>query len=99
MIKDAELNAEDDKKKREMIELKNSAETQLHTIRKELSESTVSQDIKDKVETAIKELDDALMSEDKDDITQKLSDLLAASQTLMEEKNNSETQTVDAEVV
>jgi molecular chaperone DnaK len=99
MIKDAELNAEDDKKKREMIELKNSAETQLHTIRKELSESTVSQDIKDKVETAINELDDALMSEDKDDITQKLSDLLAASQTLMEEKNNSETQTVDAEVV
>ena len=93
------MNAEDDKKKREMIELKNSAETQLHTIRKELSESTVSQDIKDKVETAIKELDDALMSEDKDDITQKLSDLLAASQTLMEEKNNSETQTVDAEVV
>jgi molecular chaperone DnaK len=99
MVKDAELNAEDDKKKREMIELKNSAETQLHTIRKELSESTVSQDIKDKVETAINELDDALMSEDKDDITQKLSDLLAASQTLMEEKNNSETQTVDAEVV
>jgi molecular chaperone DnaK len=99
MIKDAELNAEDDKKKRELIELKNSAETQLHTIRKELSESTISQDIKDKVETAINELDDALMSEDKDDITQKLSDLLAASQTLMEEKNNSETQTVDAEVV
>ena len=99
MVKDAELNAEDDKKKREMIELKNSAETQLHTIRKELSESTISQDIKDKVETAINELDDALMSEDKDDITQKLSDLLAASQTLMEEKNNSETQTVDAEVV
>jgi molecular chaperone DnaK len=100
MIKDAELNAEEDKKKREIVETKNSAESQIHSIRKDLEETTVSQDVKDKIEQAITEVQTAISTEDKEQITQKLSELFVAAQPLMEAKNKPSDETVvDAEVV
>ena len=50
-------------------------------------EAELSPDVKDKVEEAIKAVNEAVLTEDKDDITQKLSDLLVASQPVMEAKN------------
>lgn len=100
MIKDAELNAEEDKKKREIVEMKNSAESQIHSIKKDLEETTVSQDVKDKIEQAIKDVETAISSEDKEQITQKLSELIVAAQPLVEAKNKPADETVvDAEVV
>jgi molecular chaperone DnaK len=100
MIKDAELNAEEDKKKREIVEAKNSAESQIHSIRKDLEESTVSQDVKDNVEQAIAKVQEAINNEDKEQITQTVSDLYVAAQPLMEAKNNPTDETVvDAKVV
>jgi molecular chaperone DnaK len=100
MIKDAELNAEEDKKKREIVEAKNSAEAQIHSIRKDLEETTVSQDVKDTVEQAIAKVQEAINNEDKEQITQTVSELFVAAQPLMEAKNNPTDETVvDAKVV
>ena len=100
MIKDAELNAEEDKKKREIVEAKNSAEAQIHSIRKDLEETTVSQDVKDTVEQAIAKVQEAINNEDKEQITQTVSELYVAAQPLMEAKNNHTDETVvDAKVV
>ena len=56
MIKDAELNAEEDKKQRELIETRNLAESQLHTLRKDLEEvaALITPEQKTEIEDAIK---------------------------------------------
>jgi molecular chaperone DnaK len=77
-------------KKRQLIEARNTAEAQIHSIRKDMAEVDVSQEAKDKVEDAIKAVNEALAGEDKDTITQKLSDLFAAAQPIMEAKNKKE---------
>ena len=100
MVKDAEDNAEADKKKREIVEAKNSAEAQIHSIRKDLEETTVSQDVKDTVEQAITKVQEAINNEDKEQITQTVSELYVAAQPLMEAKNKPNDDTVvDAKVV
>jgi molecular chaperone DnaK len=87
MVQEAEANAEDDMKKRQLIEARNTAEAQIHSIRKDMSEIDGEQEAKDKVEAAITAVNEALAGEDKDVITQKLSDLFAAAQPIMEAKN------------
>jgi molecular chaperone DnaK len=89
MVQEAEANAESDKQTRELIEARNQAEAQMHSIRKDMEEveADLSQEIKDKVEEAINSVDAAIITEDKDAITQKLSDLFAAAQPVMEAKN------------
>ena len=62
MIKDAELNAEADKKARELIDVKNSAEAQIHEVKKDLEEFR--SDLTDaeitELETVIKEVEEAV---------------------------------------
>jgi len=100
MIKDAELNAEEDKKRREVIETSNFAQSTIYTIQKDMEESTVSDEVKDKVKQAIKDLDEAIASGVKDDITQKLSDLYAAAQPIRDSKADSTEKVVEeAEVL
>ena len=88
MVQEAEANAEEDKKQRDLIETRNMADAQIHSIRKDMKdvESSLSQEEKDKIETAIKELDDAVISGDKETVTQKLSDLLAATEPIRKAK-------------
>jgi molecular chaperone DnaK len=88
MVQEAEANAEEDKKQRELIETRNMADAQIHSIRTDMKdvESSLSQEEKDKIETAIKELDDAVISGDKETVTQKLSDLLAAAEPIRKAK-------------
>jgi molecular chaperone DnaK len=100
MIKDAEANAEEDKKKRELVDAKNSAEGQIHMIRKELSEREITEEVKTKVEEAITVAEEAIKSEDKDKITQAMSDLMAASQPVFEaQAKDPNVTTVEAEEV
>ena len=89
MVQDAEANAEADLKARGLIEARNQAEAQIHSINKDMEEvaAELPQEAKDKVEEAIKAVNEALLTEDKDAITQKLSELFAASQTITEAKN------------
>lgn len=100
MIKDAEANAEDDKNKRELVDTKNSAEGQIHAIRRELNDREITDEVKTKVEEAIKVVEEAVVSEDKEKITQALSDLMAASQPVFEAKTkDADVETVQAEKV
>jgi molecular chaperone DnaK len=92
MVQEAEVNAESDKKTRELIEARNQAEAQIHSIKKDMEEvdAELSAEVKDKVNEAITSVDAAIITEDKDAITQKLSDLFAAAQPVMEAKQKKE---------
>jgi len=88
MVQEAEVNAESDKKTRELIEARNQAEAQIHSIKKDMEEvdAELSAEVKDKVTEAITLVNEAIVAEDKDAITQKLSDLFVAAQPVMEAK-------------
>ena len=66
MIKDAELNAEQDKEKRELIDVKNQADSLSYTTEKSLKEhgDKVSDDEKKEIESALAELKEAIEKED-----------------------------------
>jgi molecular chaperone DnaK len=70
MTKEAEMHAEDDKKKKEMVEVKNFGEQIAYQAEKSLKEhgDKVAADVKTDVEGKIKELRDALGKEDMDTI-------------------------------
>ena len=86
MVKDAELNAEDDKKKVEFVTAKNNAEAMVHSVKKSLLEYGDKLDAgeKEKIETAIKDMEEALKGEDKAAIDAKNTALMDASQKLGE---------------
>ena len=86
MVKDAEINAADDKKKLELIQARNSADAMIHSVRKSLTEHGEKLDAaeKEKIEAALKASEESLKSEDKADIDAKSEALMAASQTLGE---------------
>ncbi|NBD20008.1 molecular chaperone DnaK [Aquabacterium fontiphilum] len=86
MVKDAELNAAEDKKKLELVQAKNQGDALVHSVRKSLTEYGDKLDAgeKDKIEAAIKDVEEALKGEDKDDIEAKTNVLMTASQKLGE---------------
>ena len=86
MVKDAELNAEDDRKKVEFVQAKNSAEAMVHSVKKSLVEygEKLEASEKEKIELAIKEMEEALKSDDKAAIESKNAALMEASQKLGE---------------
>jgi molecular chaperone DnaK len=86
MVKDAEMNAADDKKKLELVQARNEAEANAHSVKKSLIEYGDKLDAgeKEKIEAAIKEVEDALKSEDKDAIKAKSEALMTVSQKLGE---------------
>ena len=61
MVKDAELNAADDKKKLELVQAKNEADANVHSVKKSLTEYGDKLDAgeKEKIEAAIKDLEDS----------------------------------------
>ena len=81
MVKDAEANAEDDKKFEELVKTKNNADMLVHATRKtiEESEDKLEDEEKKQVEEAIKGLEEAISSEDIEAIesaTKNLNDVL-----------------------
>ena len=86
MVKDAELNAADDKKKLELVQARNQGEAAVHSTTKSLGEHGDKLDAADKtaIEAAVKELEEALKGEDKDAIEAKTTALMTASQKLGE---------------
>ncbi|WP_348715898.1 molecular chaperone DnaK, partial [Acidovorax soli] len=97
MVKDAELNAADDKKKLELIQARNQGEAAVHSVNKSLAEHGDKLDAgeKDAITAAVKALEEALKGEDKDAIDAKTTALMAASQKLGE-KMYAETQAAQA---
>jgi len=86
MVQDAELNAADDKKKLELIQARNQAEATAHGVKKSLTEHGDKLEASEKaaIEAAVKDLETAMTTEDKDDIEAKTNALITASQKLGE---------------
>ena len=81
MVKDAEANAEDDKKFEELVKTKNNADMLVHATRKTIEESDdkLSDDEKKQVEDAVVSLEESISSEDLEAIesaTKNLNDVL-----------------------
>jgi molecular chaperone DnaK len=80
MIKEAELNADDDIKKRELINMRNIAESQIYNVRndlKDVSDMLTPEQIT-KIEECIKEVEETLQGEDSSKITEKVNALSEA---------------------
>jgi len=80
MVRDAEANAEEDRKFEELVQARNQGDAMVHAVRKTLQEAgdKVSESEKESIEAAIIELEKALEGSDKEDIeakTQKLTEL------------------------
>ena len=86
MIKDAEANAEEDKKRRETIETRNQAESMIHGTEKSLIDlgDKVDEETKTETEDAIKALKEALAGDDDAAISEKTEALSAAMMKLGE---------------
>ncbi len=86
MVKDAEVNAAEDAKLRELVEARNQAETLVHSTKKALSEygDKLDSDEKSKIEAAMKDLEGVLEGDDKAAIDVKSEALATASQKLGE---------------
>jgi molecular chaperone DnaK len=88
MVKDAESHAEEDKKRKEVAEARNQAESLIHTTEKNLTEhgSALSADEKGEIETAINDLKSALEGDniDVEDVKAKTDALMNASMKLGE---------------
>jgi molecular chaperone DnaK len=88
MIKDAELNAEADKKARELIDARNSAESQMHEVKKDLEEfrAELTDAEISELETVIKEVEDTVKGDDAEKITEALNKVFPAMKTLLEKR-------------
>jgi molecular chaperone DnaK len=97
MVKDAELNAAEDKKKLDLIQARNSADAMVHSVKKSLAEHGDKLDAgdKEKIEAALKDSEESVKGEDKADIEAKTEALMTASQKLGE-KVYAETQAAQA---
>ncbi|TSE34979.1 Chaperone protein DnaK [Tepidimonas charontis] len=86
MVKDAELNAAEDKRKVELVQARNQGDALIASVRKSLKDYGDKLDAadKDRIEAAIKELEEAIKGDDKATIEAKTEALMTASQKLGE---------------
>jgi len=86
LVKDAEVHAEDDKKKRELVEARNQADTLIYSTEKSIKElgDKVGSDTKSKVEEAAAALKKAIEGEDTEEIKRLSEELTNASHKLAE---------------
>ncbi|MDC7246742.1 MAG: molecular chaperone DnaK [Sphaerochaetaceae bacterium] len=87
MVKDAEMHAEEDKKEREKIEVRNEADNLLYSTEKSLKEygDKISADDKSKIEEALEALKSAISSDNVDEMKAKTEALQQAAYKLAEE--------------
>ncbi len=86
MIKDAEANADADKKKRDLVEAKNGAESSVHMVEKQLSEFGTKLEVADReaIEAAVAATKEAALGEDVEDIQAKTQALMQAAMKIGE---------------
>ena len=86
MVKDAEVNKEEDEKIKEKIEARNNADGLVASVKKTVEEhgDKVSEEEKTKIETAITDLEEALKGDDVEDIKTKTNTLTESSMKLGE---------------
>ncbi len=86
MVRDAEAHADEDKKFQEMVTVRNTAESMINATQKSMEElgDKLEESEKAPIEAAIKDLQEALKGEDKDDIEAKTKALTDASAKMAE---------------
>jgi molecular chaperone DnaK len=86
MVRDAEANAEEDKKFEELVATRNQADAMVHGTRKQIEEAgdALPSEDKDAIEAAVVDLEAAINSDDKAEIEAKTQALAEKSQKLME---------------
>ena len=86
MVKDAEAHAEEDKKFKELTELRNQADSLIHSTEKSMSDlaDEMSEEEKKSIETAVNDLKEAMKENDKAQIEDKLNVLTNASSKMAE---------------
>jgi molecular chaperone DnaK len=87
MVKDAEAHAEEDRKARELAEARNQGDAMVHNVRRTLKEAgdKLPAADKERIEAAIKDVEEATRGDDKDDIEKKTQALTEASHKLAEQ--------------
>jgi len=87
MVKDAEENAEEDRKAHELVDARNQCDHMVHSVKKSLKDhgDKVDADEKAKIEAALKEAEDVLKSDDKAAIEAKTQALAQAAHKLAEQ--------------
>ena len=102
MVKDAEVNAESDKKQRELIDVRNQADAAVHSINTQLEDhaSHITQEQRTVIEDAVKSVDAAKNSDDADAIRQAITALFESAKPLMDAQQKATTEsTADDTVV
>jgi molecular chaperone DnaK len=99
MIDEAEANAESDKKARTLIETRNSAEAQVHEVKKDLEEfrSELTETEISEIESVITAVETAAKGDDAEKITEELNKVFPAMKTLLEKKQAKEQAAAQAE--
>ena len=94
MAADAEANKEEDRRRAELAQARNTAESSIHQVRKTLKDLGEKVDGADRAacETAINDLEEAVKGEDKDLITKRTDALMAAAQKIGEKLNQQQAQ-------
>jgi molecular chaperone DnaK len=99
MIREAEENAEADKKARTLIETRNSAEAQMHEVKKDLEEfrSELTETEITELESVINSVEEATKGDDAEKITEELNKVYPAMKTLLDKKQAAEQAKAQAE--
>jgi molecular chaperone DnaK len=86
MVKDAEEHADEDRKARELVDARNQCDSLIHAVRKSLSEygDKIDADEKSRIESAVKDAEEAIKGSDKDAIEAKSKALAETSHKLAE---------------
>lgn len=92
MVQEAEANAESDKQARELIETRNSAEAQVHEVKKDLEQyrDQLTEDQVKEIETVMASVEESAKGEDVSKIKEQLEKVLPAMKTLLEKKQAAE---------
>ena len=88
MIREAEENADSDKKQRELIEARNRGESAVHELKRDLAEhsSSLSEDEQSSIKQGIETVESALTGEDVDSINDAISKVYESAKPLLEKK-------------
>ncbi|MDH5479971.1 MAG: molecular chaperone DnaK [Nitrosomonas sp.] len=99
MVKDAEANAEEDHKRFELVSSRNQCDAMIHSVKKTLGEhgEQLEAEEKSKIEAALKDAEEAIKSDDKEEIDAKTQALTEASHKLAEKMYQQEQQAQGAQ--
>lgn len=92
MIKDAELNKEEDRKFAELVEVRNKADQLIHSVQKQLTDvgDNLNSDDKNEVSNAISELEESIKGNDKASIETSISKLESTFQKAMQNQQKNQ---------